>query len=111
MTDPSHLPFSGTSVRLRDVTLADADLIDDWNARLERGSFNDFGSRERLPREPLRQRRPLRNGHNGMLLIERIQDGRLEKAGYVREGTLRGAQYRAGAYHDLVYYSRLRRDP
>ncbi len=32
----------------------------------------------------------------------------LEKAGFVREGTIRGAQYRAGAYHDLVSYSILR---
>ena len=32
----------------------------------------------------------------------------LEKAGFVREGTIRGAQYRAGAYHDLVTYSILR---
>lgn len=35
----------------------------------------------------------------------------LEKAGYVREGILRGAQHRAGAHHDLVVYSRLRDDP
>src|SRR6188508_2698007 len=35
----------------------------------------------------------------------------LEKAGYVREGAMRGAQFRAGEYHDLVYYSRLRSDP
>ncbi len=34
----------------------------------------------------------------------------LEKAGYVREGIQRGAQFRAGAYHDLVTYSRLRDD-
>ena len=35
----------------------------------------------------------------------------LDKAGYVREGTMRGAQFRNGDYHDLVYYSRLRSDP
>jgi RimJ/RimL family protein N-acetyltransferase len=34
----------------------------------------------------------------------------LEKAGFVREGVLRGAQYRAGAWHDLINYSRLRDD-
>jgi RimJ/RimL family protein N-acetyltransferase len=34
----------------------------------------------------------------------------LEKAGYVLEGTMRGAQYRGGAYHDMAYYSRLRSD-
>jgi len=35
----------------------------------------------------------------------------LEKAGFVREGVQRGAQFRAGAYHDLLVYSRLRDDP
>ena len=34
----------------------------------------------------------------------------LEKAGYIREGVARGSQFRAGAYHDLVTYSRLRGD-
>ena len=32
----------------------------------------------------------------------------LEKAGFVREGVLRGAQWRGGAWHDLVTYSLLR---
>jgi RimJ/RimL family protein N-acetyltransferase len=35
----------------------------------------------------------------------------LEKAGFVRDGVLRGAQFRAGRFHDLVVYSRLRGDP
>lgn len=35
----------------------------------------------------------------------------LEKAGFVREGVLRGAQFRAGKHHDMVCYSRLRCDP
>ncbi len=35
----------------------------------------------------------------------------LERAGFQREGILRGAQWRAGAWHDLVSYSRLRDDP
>jgi RimJ/RimL family protein N-acetyltransferase len=35
----------------------------------------------------------------------------LEKAGFRREGVLRGSQWRAGAYHDLVYYALLRTDP
>lgn len=34
----------------------------------------------------------------------------LEKAGYTREGVLRGAQFRAGEFHDLIVYSRLRDD-
>ena len=35
----------------------------------------------------------------------------LEKAGFTREGVNRRAQFRAGAYHDLVMYARLREDP
>jgi RimJ/RimL family protein N-acetyltransferase len=35
----------------------------------------------------------------------------LEKAGFVREGLLRGAQERLGVRHDLVNYARLRTDP
>ena len=34
----------------------------------------------------------------------------LEKAGFVREGVLRKAQWRAGDWHDLVVYSRIRGD-
>jgi RimJ/RimL family protein N-acetyltransferase len=168
-------------VRLRDLTLADADLLDAWAAE-EQSEFNDFGEEPQpLPREAI-AKGPLRNDRNGMLVIERIEDGQvigsvgwhrvnygpsprsdawnfgielhssargqglgaeaqrllaeflfdtydlnrveastdveniaeqrsLEKAGYVREGIQRGAQWRAGAYHDLVTYSRLRNDP
>lgn len=32
----------------------------------------------------------------------------LEKAGFTREGVIRKAQWRAGAWHDLVLYSKLR---
>jgi RimJ/RimL family protein N-acetyltransferase len=35
----------------------------------------------------------------------------LEKAGFTREGVTRGAQFRAGAYHDLVVFSKVRSDP
>lgn len=35
----------------------------------------------------------------------------LEKAGFRREGVAREAQFRAGAYHDLVLYGVLRTDP
>jgi RimJ/RimL family protein N-acetyltransferase len=175
------LPFDGERVRLRDVRLEDAELIDEWNAALEPGSFNDFGPRAPTDRDAL-ARGPLRNERNGLLIIERIADGAavgtiayraspygpppqsdawqlgidvaagarghgygteaqrlladwlfattpvnrveaatdidnvaeqrsLEKAGYTRDGVMRGAQFRAGAYHDLVYYSRLRHDP
>ena len=34
----------------------------------------------------------------------------LEKAGFTREGVLRGAQWRDGAFHDLVSYSFVRGD-
>jgi RimJ/RimL family protein N-acetyltransferase len=34
----------------------------------------------------------------------------LVKAGFTREGVLRSAQFRDGAFHDLVLYSRLRGD-
>jgi RimJ/RimL family protein N-acetyltransferase len=34
----------------------------------------------------------------------------LERAGFLREGVLRGAQWRRGAFHDLVLYARLRTD-
>lgn len=44
--------------------------------------------------------------------VENIAEQRaLEKAGFVREGIQRGAQFRAGAHHDLITYARLRADP
>ncbi|SDJ38283.1 Protein N-acetyltransferase, RimJ/RimL family [Frankineae bacterium MT45] len=44
--------------------------------------------------------------------VENIAEQRaLVKAGYQREGVLRHAQFRAGEWHDLVMYSRLRGDP
>jgi RimJ/RimL family protein N-acetyltransferase len=173
---------SGPRVRLRDVTLADADLLDAWAIDEAASEFNDFGTAPSpLPRDVL-ARGPLRNEHNGMLVVELVAEGRplgtvgwhkvnygpgprseawnfgielrpeargqgygaeaqrllarylfeeydlnrveastdvenvaeqrsLEKAGFVREGIQRGAQFRAGAYHDLVTYSRLRTDP
>ena len=165
-------------VRLRDVTLADADQLDAWSA--DPPPFNDFGGpRGPVDREALAAG-PLRNERNGVLIIEVIEmepgrsapsrgigsaTGRpaasdalnmgvelvptraatasgsrprrcsrvtcsrtppsnrveaqtdidniaeqraLEKAGFIREGVLRGTQFRAGAYHDLVSYSVLR---
>ncbi|HEX9551356.1 MAG TPA: GNAT family protein [Candidatus Limnocylindrales bacterium] len=169
-------------VRLRDATLGDADVIDELQRREKTdGGFNDFG----MPLQPIDRaalaRGPLRNEQNGMLLVERIQDGAvigtigwhrvrygpnpesdawmfgidlfpeargqgygteaqrliarylfettpahrveastdvdnlaeqraLEKAGYTREGVNRRAQWRAGGWHDLVLYARLRED-
>jgi RimJ/RimL family protein N-acetyltransferase len=170
-------------VRLRDLTLADADIYDELYRR-ERsdGGWNDFG----VPHVPVDRARlatgPLRDERNGVLLIERIDDGAvigsvgfhlvryganresdawmfgidivpeargrgygteaqrllarwlfetmgvnrveastdvenvaeqraLEKAGFTREGVARQAQFRAGTYHDLTLYSKLRADP
>jgi RimJ/RimL family protein N-acetyltransferase len=178
---PNLLPFAGERVRLRDLRLEDADLLDSWNEAVEPGSFNDFGPRPPTDREAL-TRGPFRNERNGMVIIERIADGApigtvgwrrvmvygpsptsdawqigielipaargqglgveaqglvadylfaatplnrveastdvdnkpeqraLEKAGYHFEGVMRHAQFRAGAYHDLAYYSRVRDD-
>lgn len=183
MGDTQHPMTDAPRVRLRDVTLDDADLIDAWDADpASFGEFNDFD----MPREPTNRealaKGPLRNERNGMLMIERISDGQpigsvgwhkirygpnpesdawnfgiallpdarghgygaeaqtqladflfantsvnrveastdvenvaeqrsLTKAGFQREGILRGAQFRAGRYHDLITYSRLREDP
>ncbi len=169
-------------VRLRDVTLADADLLEAWDTPAIQGEFNDFGQPPSpAPREAM-AKGPLRNDHNGILIVELVADGTpigtigwhkvvngpgtesaawnigitlipearghgygteaqrlaaaylfettgvnrveastdvenlaeqrsLEKAGFTREGIMRGSQYRAGAYHDLIVYSRLRDDP
>ena len=169
-------------VRLRDVTLDDADLLDAWDQDREAiGEFNDFGGERELVDRGALARGPLRNEHNGHLMVELVADGSpigsvgwhrvgygpnpesgawnvgialipearghgygaeaqillvdylfantrvnrveastdienvaeqrsLEKAGFVREGVVRGSQFRAGAYHDLVTYSRLRDD-
>ncbi|RKS71522.1 RimJ/RimL family protein N-acetyltransferase [Motilibacter peucedani] len=44
--------------------------------------------------------------------VENLAEQRaLEKAGFTREGVLRSAQWRGGAWHDLVSYARLRTDP
>lgn len=44
--------------------------------------------------------------------VDNIAEQRaLERAGFTREGVVRGAQLRAGAYRDLVMYSILRTDP
>jgi len=169
-------------VRLRDVTLDDAEMLDEWAGDpVLAGEFNDFGMMaEPISREVL-ARGPLRNERNGQLIVERLSDGEtlggvgwhkvfygpndesdawnigihllpgarghgygveaqrllatylfdhtnanrveaqtdveniaeqraLEKAGFQREGIARGAQFRAGRYHDLLTYSRVRDD-
>ena len=179
----SILPLEGTRVRLRDVTLADADRLDAWARDPEaRGEFNDFGQEPSPTNREALEKGPLRNERNGELIVERLSDGEpigsvswhrvtygpnegshawnmgisllpaargqgfgseaqrlladflfattavdrveastdveniaeqraLEKAGYVREGIIRGAQYRPSGRHDLVNYARLRTDP
>lgn len=176
----ARLPVEGALVRLRDVKLADAEMVDWLNDQKEPGGFNDFGlPMMPTPRDAL-TRGPLRNEYSGNLLIERL-DGEavgtvqwrpvhygpptesrawnigielkpqargqglggeaqrllagwlfvatdanrieaqtdienvaeqrsLEKAGFTREGVTRGSQFRMGAYHDLVLYSRLRNE-
>jgi RimJ/RimL family protein N-acetyltransferase len=190
MTTPSDpdralmsLPAIGSKVRLRDLTIDDADLLDGWSADADvRGEFNDFGIEPSpVDREAL-AKGPFRNERNGELMVERLTDGEpigsvswhrvgygpnagsaawnmgislirsarghgygaeaqrlladylfeatefdrveastdvanmaeqrsLEKAGFTREGVLRGAQERAGIRHDLVNFARLRSDP
>lgn len=177
------LPAIGSKVRLRDLTIDDADLLDSWSADPNvRGEFNDFGIEPSpVDREAL-AKGPFRNERNGELLVERLSDGEpigsvtwhrvgygpnagsaawnfgislipsargqgfgaeaqrlladylfaatdfdrveastdvdnvveqrsLEKAGFIREGVLRGAQERSGVRHDLVNFARLRSDP
>jgi RimJ/RimL family protein N-acetyltransferase len=168
---------------LRDVTPTDADLFDDIRRREQTdGGFNDFGLEPQPVDRMLLARGPLRDEHNGVMLVEHIADGAvigsvgwrrvrygpnresdawmigielepgargrgygseaqrlaadylfettnlnrveastdvenvaeqrsLAKAGFTREGVNRGAQFRGGAYHDLVMYARLRWDP
>ena len=152
---PRSIPIirrDGIAVRLREATLADAEVIDGRNEDLSwQGGFNDFGPRENLgdvswhtvrygPNEESRALNigialvPAARGHGyggeaQRLLaetlfelfdiarveastdIENLAEQRsLEKAGFIREGVLRGAQFRAGGYHDLVGYSILRSD-
>ncbi len=177
------LPATGSKVRLRDLTIEDADQLDAWSADPEvRGEFNNFGGPPSpVDREAL-AKGPFRNERNGELIVERV-DGNLpigavswhrvgygpnegsaawnigislipserghghgaeaqrlladylfattafdrveastdvenipeqrslERAGFVREGLVRGAQERSGVRHDLVNYARLRTDP
>lgn len=71
-----ELPVVGSTVRLRQLTPADGELLDAWSADpANRGEFNDFGippsprDRETLGQDPLEDER------RGELLIERIQGG------------------------------------
>ena len=77
-TDPDEpVQRDGIRVRLREATLADADVVDGRSADPAMwGEFNDFG----MPRPPTLAEN-LANGKRmvapdrGQLLIERIEDG------------------------------------
>ena len=81
---------SDARVRLRDVTLDDADLLDAWDQDREAiGEFNDFGGeREPVDRDAL-ARGPLRNEHNGHLMVELIADGTSDRLGRLASGRVR----------------------
>jgi RimJ/RimL family protein N-acetyltransferase len=173
-----ELPDAGRHVRLRPVTLDDAELLELWQSSEYRGEFNDFG----IPMWPVRERiqeNGLITARGGTLMVESVADrmpigtvswrevrygptpesqawnigislvpearGRgfgseaqrilaahlfattpvirieagtdvdniaeqraLERAGFIKEGVLRQAQYRPGGWHDMVIYSRVR---
>jgi RimJ/RimL family protein N-acetyltransferase len=68
----ARLPVEGQLVRLRDIELADAELVDWLNDQKERGGFNDFGLPSiPTPRDVL-ECGPLRNEYGGSILIERL---------------------------------------
>jgi len=61
---------------LRDVTPTDADLFDDIRRREQTdGGFNDFGLEPQPVDRMLLARGPLRDEHNGVMLVEHIADG------------------------------------
>src|SRR3954451_25482392 len=63
-------------VRLRDVTLDDAGVLDAWNADpASAGEFNDFGGTPKPTDREALARGPLRNERNGQLIVERVADG------------------------------------
>lgn len=52
------------------------------------------------------------NRVDAMTDVENVAEQRaLERAGFTREGVLRGAQFRAGGWHDLVVYAVVRPAP
>ena len=63
-------------VRLRDITLEDADLLDAWSAdERDSGGFNDFGVGPNVIDRDALAKGPYRNERNGMLIVERVADG------------------------------------
>jgi RimJ/RimL family protein N-acetyltransferase len=66
------------------------------------------GEAQRLLAEYLFERTPLNRVEASTDVENQAEQRALEKGGFQREGILRGAQYRAGAWRDLVSYSLLR---
>ena len=70
-----------------------------------------YGSEaQRLLAEYLLQTFPIARVEAETDITNLAEQRALEKAGFVREGVLRKAQWRAGDWHDLVVYSRIRGD-
>jgi RimJ/RimL family protein N-acetyltransferase len=53
---------------------------------------------------------PVNRIEAGTDVTNRAEQRSLEKAGFTREGVLRGSQWRDGQWHDMVLYSRIRSD-
>ena len=89
---PRSIPIirrDGTAVRLREATLADAEVIDGRNEDLTwQGGFNDFGPRERRSlADNLADGKRMVAADRGQLVVERIADG--ENLGDVSWHTVR----------------------
>src|SRR5262245_47313025 len=70
-----------------------------------------YGSEaQRLLAEYLLQTFPIARVEAATDITNLAEQRALEKAGFTREGVLRKAQWRAGDWHDLVVYSRVRGD-
>ena len=65
---------------------------------------------QRLLAEYLLQTFPIARVEAATDITNLAEQRALEKAGFTREGVLRKAQWRAGDWHDLVVYSRVRGD-
>lgn len=63
---------------------------------------------QRLLADHLFATTPVHRIEAGTDIENEVEQRALVKAGFAREGVLRGAQYRAGDWHDLVVYARVR---
>ena len=102
------------TISYRPVRYGPNDESSAWQLGIEIGRDDrgrGFGSEaQRLIAEWLLETTPA-NRIEAQTDIENVAESRsLERAGFTRECVLRGAQFRAGAYHDLAVYSRLRTD-